>query len=265
MLDEGRSRIFDRGRDDWDATWRMVIYEVPEESRAERDKVRRTLAWHGFGPLAASTWISPHPRLDTVASALAAMSATRIDLLECRSRGRDVDREMAARCWDLRGLAAITWELVATYDQLPPVAQLARLAGQDALRQQVELVASYRTLPFRDPDLPPRCFQKAGRGVAPTSCSAPPTTPCTARPMRSCATSWPGTASLTDQKLASACCRSAYLPSQLAQPRLPASFDMCHNYNGQRKNVMLSGKGHDMRIAIVGRADLAASADGANA
>src|SRR5271169_3420729 len=49
MLDEGRARIFDRGRDDWDGTWRMVIYAVPEESRAERDQVRRTLAWHGFG------------------------------------------------------------------------------------------------------------------------------------------------------------------------------------------------------------------------
>ena len=44
MLDEGRARIFDRGRDDWDGTWRMVIYAVPEESRGERDRVRRSLA-----------------------------------------------------------------------------------------------------------------------------------------------------------------------------------------------------------------------------
>ena len=44
MLDEGRARIFERGRDDWDGTWRMVIYVVPEEDRAERDLVRRTLA-----------------------------------------------------------------------------------------------------------------------------------------------------------------------------------------------------------------------------
>jgi phenylacetic acid degradation operon negative regulatory protein len=164
MLDEGRTRIFERGRDDWDSTWRMVIYAVPEESRAERDQVRRLLAWHGFGPLAASTWISPHPRLDTVASALAAMSATRIDLLECRSRGRDVDREMAARCWDLEGLGRDYVELVAAYDQLPPVAELARLPGRDALRQQVELVASYRTLPFRDPDLPATLLPEGWQG-----------------------------------------------------------------------------------------------------
>jgi len=154
MLDEGRPRIFDRGRDDWDGAWRMVIYAVPEESRAERDRVRRTLAWHGFGPLAAATWISPHPRLDTVRAGLADLSATRIDLLESRSRSPQADREMAARCWDLDGLCRDYADMVRKYQQLPAVAELATLPGRDALRRQVELVASYRTLPFRDPDLP---------------------------------------------------------------------------------------------------------------
>ena len=154
MLDEGRARIFDRGRDDWDGTWRMVIYAVPEDSRAERDRVRRTLAWHGFGPLAAATWISPHPRLDVVREALAGLSATRIDLLESRARSREADREMAFRCWDLDGLGRDYVELISGYEQLPAAAALAARPGPEALRRQVELVASYRALPFRDPDLP---------------------------------------------------------------------------------------------------------------
>jgi phenylacetic acid degradation operon negative regulatory protein len=61
---------------------------------------------------------------------------------------------MATRCWDLDGLGRDYLELAAAYEQLPPLAELARLPGPDALRRQVELVASYRTLPFRDPDLP---------------------------------------------------------------------------------------------------------------
>ena len=154
MLDEGRARIFDRGRDDWDGNWRMVIYAVPEESRAERDRVRRTLTWHGFGPLAAATWISPHPRLDTVRGALADLSATRMELLESRSLSRAADREMAFRCWDLESLGRDYIELISAYQQLPAPAELAVLPGADALRRQVELVASYRALPFRDPDLP---------------------------------------------------------------------------------------------------------------
>jgi phenylacetic acid degradation operon negative regulatory protein len=154
LLDEGRARIFDRGRDDWDGTWRMVIYAVPEQSRGERDQIRRTLAWHGFGPLAAATWISPHPRLQAVRQALAGLSATRIDLLESRSLSREADREMAFRCWDLDALGRDYVELIAGYERLPSVAELAALDGAQALRLQVELTAAYRGLPYRDPDLP---------------------------------------------------------------------------------------------------------------
>ena len=164
MLDEGRTRIFERGRDGWDGTWRMVIYAVPEDSRAERDRARRTLTWHGFGPLAAATWISPHPRLDTVREALADLAATRIDLLESRALSRAADREMAFRCWDLDGLARDYMELVAAYEQLPSEAELAALPGPEALRRQVELVASYRALPFRDPDLPAALLPEGWQG-----------------------------------------------------------------------------------------------------
>jgi phenylacetic acid degradation operon negative regulatory protein len=164
MLDEGRARIFDRGRDDWDGTWRMVIYAVPEESRAERDRVRRTLAWHGFGPLAAATWISPHPRLEVVREALAGLSATRMDLLESRALSRASDREMAFRCWDLAALARDYAELISEYEQLPGPAELAATPGPEALRQQVELTASYRALPFRDPDLPAALLPEGWQG-----------------------------------------------------------------------------------------------------
>jgi phenylacetic acid degradation operon negative regulatory protein len=164
MLDEGRARIFDRGRDDWDGIWRMVIYAVPEESRAERDRVRRALAWHGFGPLAAATWISPHPRLEEVREALAGLSATRMDLLESRALSRAADREMAFRCWDLNGLARDYTELISGYKQLPDSASLAAVPGPEALRRQVELVASYRALPFRDPDLPSALLPEGWQG-----------------------------------------------------------------------------------------------------
>jgi phenylacetic acid degradation operon negative regulatory protein len=164
MLDEGRARIFERGRDNWDGIWRMVIYAVPEESRAERDRVRRALAWHGFGPLAAATWVSPHPRLEVVREALAGLSATRTDLLESRALSRAADREMAFRCWDLDGLARDYTELVSEYSQLPDAAALAEVPGPEALRRQVELVASYRALPFRDPDLPSALLPEGWQG-----------------------------------------------------------------------------------------------------
>ena len=103
LLDEGRTRIFERTHPPWDGQWRMVIYAVPEQDRAERERLRRTLSWLGFGPLATATWMSPHERLDDVERALPDTSA-RLDLLTCRSRDRATDLDMVERCWDLKAL-----------------------------------------------------------------------------------------------------------------------------------------------------------------
>jgi phenylacetic acid degradation operon negative regulatory protein len=77
-----------------------------------------------------------------------------MDLLESRALSRAADREMAFRCWDLDGLGREYIELISGYEKLPAASELAAWPGPEALRQQVELVASYRALPFRDPDLP---------------------------------------------------------------------------------------------------------------
>jgi len=154
LLEEGRRRIFDREREPWDEQWRMVIYSVPESDRAARERLRKRLSWLGFGPLAPSTWISPHARLDEAAARLGGEDAARLDLLVARSLGRAADLDMAARCWDLPSLQA---ELVATRRDYE--GRLARYAaapprGRDALVERVSLIAAHRRLPFRDPDLP---------------------------------------------------------------------------------------------------------------
>lgn len=154
LLDEGRARIFSRESGPWDGQWRMVIYAMAEQHRAERDRLRRSLSWLGFGPLATATWISPHDRLDRVEEALSETSAVRADLLTCRSRSRVSDLDMVDRCWDLKALGHDYQDLVSRLEALPPATELAAIPGADALRQRIELVADYRHFPFRDPDLP---------------------------------------------------------------------------------------------------------------
>lgn len=154
LLDEGRTRIFDRQHGPWDGQWRMVIYGAAERDRADRDRLRRTLAWLGFGPLAPATWLSPHPRLDEVARAVAASPATTVDLLTCRAGSRGEDRAMAARCWDLEALGKDYTRFVERLEALPPADVLAGLPGAEALRLRIGLVSAYRAFPFRDPDLP---------------------------------------------------------------------------------------------------------------
>jgi phenylacetic acid degradation operon negative regulatory protein len=153
LLDEGRARIFERTHPRWDGQWRMVIYALSEQDRTERERLRRTLSWLGFGSLTTATWISPHERFDQVEAALADTSAT-IDLLTCRSRDRSNDLDMVERSWDLKALSRDYQDLVHSLESLPPAPELAALAGRDALRLRIELVSSYRHFPFRDPDLP---------------------------------------------------------------------------------------------------------------
>ena len=66
LLDEGRSRIFERARGPWDGQWHMVMYSVPETDRAMREQLRKKLAWLGFGPLSSSVWLSAHDRTSAV-------------------------------------------------------------------------------------------------------------------------------------------------------------------------------------------------------
>ncbi len=153
LLDEGRTRIFERAHPPWDGQWRMVIYAVPEQDRAERERLRRTLSWLGFGPLATATWVSPHERLDDVERALPETTA-RLDLLTGRSRSRATDLDMVERCWDLKALGRDYQDLVGRLEELPGAAELAGLPGPEALRLRTELVSGYRQFPFRDPDLP---------------------------------------------------------------------------------------------------------------
>lgn len=154
LLDEGRARIFERVRGEWDRHWYLVIYSVPETQRAVRDHVRRELAWLGFGPLAASTYICPHDRLQQVKESLADIPGVRLDLLRCQSSGLPVDREMAGRCWDLDGLNADYKTLLRTYRARLPRYRSGALSPQDALVERMRLTHDYRMFPFRDPDLP---------------------------------------------------------------------------------------------------------------
>ncbi|HWC57610.1 MAG TPA: MarR family transcriptional regulator [Candidatus Paceibacterota bacterium] len=45
----------------WDGKWRIVLLDLPEERKSERDGLRYLLKKAGFILLKNSVWISPHP------------------------------------------------------------------------------------------------------------------------------------------------------------------------------------------------------------
>ncbi|MGY1622478.1 PaaX family transcriptional regulator C-terminal domain-containing protein [Geodermatophilus sp. SYSU D00965] len=138
----------------WDGRWRMVIYTVPETDRSARERVRRTLTRHGFGPLAPATWLSPHKvALDDVRTALAREPLSRLDVLTAQvtpeTGGSDVD--LAARCWDLQGVAAAYRRVI---DRIRAVLADPPPDGRPALVTHLRVLAEIRRIGVSDPMLP---------------------------------------------------------------------------------------------------------------
>jgi phenylacetic acid degradation operon negative regulatory protein len=164
LLDTGRERIFERPPEPWPGQWCLAIYSVPESARASRDRLRKTLTWLGFGPLAASAWVSPHDRRSQVSEAWKGEPDGRLQLLMARSGGLDEDREMAARCWDLAGLDDAYAEFLAIWK--PKVTAWNRRPPEraEALVERTRFIHEYRMFPFKDPGLPAELLPSGWRG-----------------------------------------------------------------------------------------------------
>lgn len=61
VLQEGERRIWHTGavNRDWDGTWTLVGFSLPESWRSRRHDLRSRLVWEGFGPLQNGMWVAP--------------------------------------------------------------------------------------------------------------------------------------------------------------------------------------------------------------
>ncbi len=156
-LDEAAARLFapDNGR--WDGRWRILTYSVPEERRADRDRLRRELTWMGFGPLSNSTWISPVPLFERAREVLEAQGLKEyVALFTAEHRGPGADRWLAERCWDLAAINRRYGQFISSVRPrlLAARQRRSRLPDNACFAAQVRLVHEFRKFLFIDPGLP---------------------------------------------------------------------------------------------------------------
>ena len=60
------SRFKPRKPTKWDRKWRILMFDIPENKHAVRDRLRRTLSTMGFVQLQKSVWIFPYDCEDIV-------------------------------------------------------------------------------------------------------------------------------------------------------------------------------------------------------
>jgi len=160
LLDKGAQRIFERKKNDWDRSWSIVVYFIPEKKRQARDRLRLELSWMGYGPLSEATWISPHNltrEVEGIAEKLQIKEC--VQIFQAKHQGFTDSQSIVSRCWDLSRIHKKYASFIAEYR--PKLKKhLRRLQAGEPIEpstcfvERFNLIHEYRRLPFFDPDLP---------------------------------------------------------------------------------------------------------------
>ena len=160
LLTKGRQRIFTRKNNQWDGSWNIVIYSVPERRREARDRLRLELSWMGYGPLSNAAWISPYDLTKEVEDLTERLQIKEyIQMFQAKHQESTDPREIVSQCWDLGRIHQRYADFIAKYRPKMEY-HLKRLqAGEDVdpsecFVERFNLIHEYRKLPFLDPDLP---------------------------------------------------------------------------------------------------------------
>ncbi|MFI8320529.1 PaaX family transcriptional regulator C-terminal domain-containing protein [Streptomyces sp. NPDC085529] len=169
VLDDGRTRIWKQSavNDDWDGTWTLLGFSLPDAWRRERHDLRSRLAWSGFGALYSGLWIAPG-RVDVAATVEDLGLAAHVKVFHAEAAAfTDIER-MIRDTWDLDSLADRYAAFDARWTAHPgtgddPLATRLRLVDEwlGTIRSDPRLPA--RHLP---PDWPARAAQETFRRVA---------------------------------------------------------------------------------------------------
>ncbi|MDZ4229346.1 MAG: CRISPR-associated endonuclease Cas2 [Patescibacteria group bacterium] len=90
----------------WDGFWRIVIFDIPESKRKQRDALRRALKKMGFGRLQDSSYISPHELSQPFLDWLQAKGLPgSVIILEAKQKHLGNPKNLAAKVWSLASLA----------------------------------------------------------------------------------------------------------------------------------------------------------------
>nr|WP_259408249.1 PaaX family transcriptional regulator C-terminal domain-containing protein [Streptomyces akebiae] len=158
VLWDGRTRIWKQGavNDDWDGTWTLLGFSLPDSWKRQRHDLRSRLTWSGFGALYSGLWIAPG-NVD-IAAAVAELGLTdHVKIFHARADVATDIELMIRDTWDLDGIAA----RYVTFDKrwtavLGSGVGAGVGAGDDPIGTRLRLVSEWLWTIRTDPRLPAR-------------------------------------------------------------------------------------------------------------
>ncbi|MEU1790108.1 PaaX family transcriptional regulator C-terminal domain-containing protein [Streptomyces sparsogenes] len=157
LLEDGDRRIYGRpGAGGGTGGWLLAVFSVPEHERHKRHLLRSRLARLGFGTAAPGVWVAPDHLYEETRHTLARLElSSYVDLFRGGHAGFEPTARAVRRWWDLEHLAKLHRAFLDAHE---PV--LARWSDggapdpEDAYRDYVLALDSWRSLPYADPGLP---------------------------------------------------------------------------------------------------------------
>ena len=148
VLRAGQQRVWQAGvvNRDWDGTWTMLGFSLPEGWRRQRHELRSRLIWGGFGRLHSGMWISPG-RADVPVLVAGLGLDQHLHAFTARAAAPTGDSELIRTAFDIPGIAARYAGFAARWGGALP-------HPGDDLARQLLLHADWLQVIRKDPRLP---------------------------------------------------------------------------------------------------------------
>ncbi|MGZ0233438.1 PaaX family transcriptional regulator [Streptomyces sp. CPS1] len=157
---------FTERAEQWDGSWTIIAFSLPEGRSAERRALRGQLRWLGYVPLYDGLWLSPRPFTTRAREELAAVGSGSLTVFRAQhvELAQTVHRD-PLDAWDV---AAIAEEYTSFIDRWSPLLERIRsgeVGGAEAVSARTEVMDTYRRFHVLDPLLPMRCMPQGWRRV----------------------------------------------------------------------------------------------------
>ncbi|MEV6877338.1 PaaX family transcriptional regulator C-terminal domain-containing protein [Amycolatopsis sp. NPDC051128] len=153
ILLDGERRIWHDGavNHDWDGTWTLLGFSMPESWQRQRHVLRSRLLWAGFGSLQSGLWIAPStvdvsPLLDGLGT------DSHVKVFQARALPPTEIAEIVRDAWDLERIAGHYHAFLARWGERGE----AGAQAPDGLARHLLLEADWLQTIRTDPRLPRR-------------------------------------------------------------------------------------------------------------
>ncbi|MFC6093035.1 PaaX family transcriptional regulator C-terminal domain-containing protein [Saccharothrix lopnurensis] len=150
VLKDGEHRVWRRGavNADWDGTWTMIGFSLPESWRSRRHDLRSRLVWGGFGPLQNGLWVAPgHVDVPALVGDLDLDDHLRV--FTARTAEPTEADQVVHAAFDVPAIAARYHAFLDRWDHEAPLPEAV-----DDLARQLLLHTEWLQLVRQDPRLP---------------------------------------------------------------------------------------------------------------